>query len=293
MFTRELRNHGLPYEMDWVPGERLHAIQEVTQEELTPSCDILSPEKPRPSGIAVETVKIATKTIPIALLTVVRQILRAQQFPEEWKKAIVILIPKQGNKFRTICLLEMNGTWEGYKKVNVPLNLSCLTFNIVSLKKIDSCDVQVVRTNPREPGVMNTFPIRKNKDGSFYWDEYSFNISLDTSGKFAVLWIDDYELPQNDNIFVMLKDTKKPDDETDEEINKLLETWDIEEGTLKKINHSPCGSGYLMEVPSISILLLAIFQFFIFLDTHIVKQENYIIYSGKKKQNNRRVSIII
>ncbi|KAG5882072.1 hypothetical protein JTB14_023791 [Gonioctena quinquepunctata] len=69
----------------------------------------LSPEKPRrhSSGNRQNSNEDYTNCPPH--LTVVRQILRAQQFLEEWKKAIVILIPKQENKFRTICLLDTLG----------------------------------------------------------------------------------------------------------------------------------------------------------------------------------------
>lgn len=90
----------------WAEYETDEEGPPITLEELEIAASKLKKGKaPGPDGIPAEVVVEIAKVWPGWLLGVFNRIMRTQSFPDEWKSAKVILIPKKGNAFRPICLL--------------------------------------------------------------------------------------------------------------------------------------------------------------------------------------------
>lgn len=86
-------------------------IPEVTLEEITEAGNKIAAGKaPESDGVPPEVVKMLIKRWPRILQKLANDILRRGKFPDIWKEANLVLIPKPGNKtgptaFRPICLL--------------------------------------------------------------------------------------------------------------------------------------------------------------------------------------------
>lgn len=86
-----------------------------TYEELAVATGKLKSGKaPGPDGIKTEVLKEAFRVIPTAILGMFNKLLNRQEFPAQWKKASLVLIPKTSptvtpQKYRTICLLDSMG----------------------------------------------------------------------------------------------------------------------------------------------------------------------------------------
>lgn len=130
--TRGLRNASPAYEVDEETKHRLlgelfplseavrfrrdpvdpGAVPCFTVEEMVEAAAVLKPGKaPGPDGVSAETVRIAVKEMPEALLAVFNRLVCEGSFPAVWKRAKVVLIPKDqsGQKFRPISLLDTVG----------------------------------------------------------------------------------------------------------------------------------------------------------------------------------------
>ncbi|KAG5887665.1 hypothetical protein JTB14_011512 [Gonioctena quinquepunctata] len=66
--------------------------------------------------LAAETIQEATRIIPNALLVLTRHTMSTPQFSDEWKRSNVVLAPKQGDKYRSICPLD---TLKNIKQQNI------------------------------------------------------------------------------------------------------------------------------------------------------------------------------
>ncbi|XP_022672423.1 uncharacterized protein LOC111255063, partial [Varroa destructor] len=86
-------------------------VSEVTLEEITEAGNKIAAGKaPESDGVPPEVVKMLIKRWPRILQKLANDILRRGKFPDIWKEANLVLIPKPGNKtgptaFRPICLL--------------------------------------------------------------------------------------------------------------------------------------------------------------------------------------------
>jgi hypothetical protein len=92
-----------------------HAPAEMfTEEELEVAVGRLAKRKaPGPDGIPPEAVRTATRMAPRVILAVMNGALEGRTFPERWRRAKLVLIPKddgtEDRKFRPICLIDALG----------------------------------------------------------------------------------------------------------------------------------------------------------------------------------------
>lgn len=103
------------------------------REEVTDEVELFTPEEytealqkmklgraPGPDGVPVEAIKKLEEIRPGMILTLINSKLQSQNFPNEWKKAKLILIPKgkaEEMNFRPICLLNsVNKLYESLLK---------------------------------------------------------------------------------------------------------------------------------------------------------------------------------
>lgn len=101
--------------------------EKFTRQELEAAAERMKPGKaPGPDRVLPEAVKLATKIIPEEMLAIYNKLLKEGDFPKEWKRAKLVLIPKgkvaDGGlpKFRPICLLDTLGKlYEGMVKVRL------------------------------------------------------------------------------------------------------------------------------------------------------------------------------
>jgi hypothetical protein len=94
---------------------RPHAPAELfMEEELEVAVGRLAKRKaPGPDGIPAEAVRTATRVAPRVILAVMNGALEGRTFPERWRRAKLVLIPKddgtEDRKFRPICLIAALG----------------------------------------------------------------------------------------------------------------------------------------------------------------------------------------
>ena len=96
----------------WNKGEKTKSVPFFTEQEILAAGNMLKCGKaPGLDHIWVESVKEIIREFPEKILKVFNNYLEKQHFPEDWKKARVVLIPKGPIKgdntvsYRTICLL--------------------------------------------------------------------------------------------------------------------------------------------------------------------------------------------
>jgi hypothetical protein len=94
---------------------RTYALHEAfTEEELEAAVGKLARRKtPGPDGIPAEVVLVASRVAPGAILEVMNDALASRTFPERWRRAKLVLLPKpsetEERKFRPICLIDTLG----------------------------------------------------------------------------------------------------------------------------------------------------------------------------------------
>jgi hypothetical protein len=94
---------------------RIHALHEAfTEEELEAEVGKLGRRNtPGPDGIPAEVVLVASRVAPGAILEVMNDALASRTFPERWRRAKLVLLPKpsetEERKFRPICLIDTLG----------------------------------------------------------------------------------------------------------------------------------------------------------------------------------------
>lgn len=93
--------------------EAVEGIPPFTEEELKQVGKKIKPGKaPRPDGIPSEVARIVIEVDATRVLQILNEKLREESFPEKWKRACLVLIPKgmpEERKFRPICLLDTIG----------------------------------------------------------------------------------------------------------------------------------------------------------------------------------------
>lgn len=109
---RDIVNALFPTRSDyWLPTEPTRNVDEISMEELHMAKDkIRCNRAPGPDGIPPEAIKYLVEDAPDYIRSVMNGLLCAQSFPNAWKLAKVILIPKPGRNtelpsdFRPLCL---------------------------------------------------------------------------------------------------------------------------------------------------------------------------------------------
>lgn len=101
----------------WAIGENVAPPLDVLiAGELTKACERLKMNRaPGPDGVIPEVIKAVVKQQGDAVLGMLNVLLADGRFPEEWKRAVLVLIPKSGrdqrdaNGFPPICLMDTMG----------------------------------------------------------------------------------------------------------------------------------------------------------------------------------------
>ncbi|KAH0814569.1 hypothetical protein GEV33_008222 [Tenebrio molitor] len=98
---------------EW-PRVEIGAVEPFTTDELRAAALKLRPGKaPGPDGIPPEVIRLLVEVVPRTLLSLMNGLFAAARFPDEWKRAKLVLIPKAKSvdrkKLRPICLLDCLG----------------------------------------------------------------------------------------------------------------------------------------------------------------------------------------
>lgn len=85
-------------------------LEPFTREELVEAAGKMKNKKaPGPDGVWPESVKIAVRAVPDMMLEAMNGFARNGTFPDLWKEALVVLIPKGESKYRPISLISTIG----------------------------------------------------------------------------------------------------------------------------------------------------------------------------------------
>lgn len=114
---------------NWQKCGKFEDVELFTEEELKTALRKLKNGKaPGLDGIPVEAIKYFEEIKPAMMLKPLNRILRENSFPDKWKKAKLVLIPKgsiENKKFRTICLLSsFSKIYEGLIRERLEKELS-------------------------------------------------------------------------------------------------------------------------------------------------------------------------
>jgi hypothetical protein len=98
---------------EW-PRVEIGAVESFTTDELRAAALKLRPGKaPGPDGIPPEVIRLLAEVVPRTLLSLMNGLFAAARFPDEWKRAKLVLIPNAKSvdrkKLRPICLLDCLG----------------------------------------------------------------------------------------------------------------------------------------------------------------------------------------
>jgi hypothetical protein len=133
---------------EW-PRVEIGAVEPFTTDELRTAALKLRPGKaPGPDGIPPEVIRLLAEVVPRTLLSLMNGLFAAARFPDEWKRAKLVLIPKAKSvdrkKLRPICLLDCLGKlYRAFNKNKVARGVGTKRRSVglavrVSRRKVDS-----------------------------------------------------------------------------------------------------------------------------------------------------------